>query len=333
MMKRPFSLMPIMIDTSLWFTKLISPRTGCSTWPWKNAALRTKANESGHLVQPYFKGNTLPVERQRPTELEVLAHQLPRGRRRRYPLELFEQSHFGRRLAADRQPRPAGVLGNVGGKEAGLVLAKEAHRVRMAVVRTELDARLHAAQHYRVRRLHDVSAGEHVVPSLLVEQFDYPRVSVRTRTILNNVYDAARAARAWLTWFSLRPFSKSTRYVSVRSSARRSASATHWRDCASRAVATRTAAPSTVDCAASAAPPATDWTSTAQTRSAPAAYWRCRAPRSRAQRPASLVPDTAPFRRSPCGRQCATLGRRTSVWPAWKPDCRTWCSTTQHIFI
>lgn len=48
----------------------------------------------------------------------------------------------------------------------------------MRVVWTQFDTRLNSAQHYRMCRLHDVAAHQHVVPRLLVQQLEYPRISV-----------------------------------------------------------------------------------------------------------------------------------------------------------
>lgn len=123
--------------------------------------------------------SSLPIKRQRPAELQILAHQFARGRRRRHPLELLQQPHLGGHAAAERQPRPAGRAGHVCGQKARLVLTKEADDVRVGVVRPEFDACLDAAQHDRVHRLHDVAAGQHVVAGLLVEEFDDARVSGR----------------------------------------------------------------------------------------------------------------------------------------------------------
>lgn len=66
----------------------------------------------------------------------------------------------------------------MGGQKSSLILAKEADTVRVRIVRAELDARLNAAQHDRVGRLHDVTAGEHIVASLFVKQLNDARVSV-----------------------------------------------------------------------------------------------------------------------------------------------------------
>lgn len=120
-----------------------------------------------------------PVEWQRPTKLQILAHQFARCRRRGHPLELLQQPDFGGRAAADRQPRPAGAACHVGGQKSRLIFAKKRNAVRVRVVRPELDARLDAAQHDRVGWLHDVAAGQHVVARLLVQQLDNARISVR----------------------------------------------------------------------------------------------------------------------------------------------------------
>lgn len=70
----------------------------------------------------------------------------------------------------------------MGGQEAVLVLAKKGDTVRVRIVRSELDARLNAAQHDRVRRLHDVAAGEHIVARLLVQQLNDTWVSAGKST-------------------------------------------------------------------------------------------------------------------------------------------------------
>ena len=67
---------------------------------------------------------------------------------------------------------------------------KKANGVRVRVVRTQFDTRLDAAQHNRVGRLHNVTARQHVMACLLVQQLQYPGIPVRGANRLGRSFRA-----------------------------------------------------------------------------------------------------------------------------------------------
>lgn len=131
---------------------------------------RTAKTNNQRSFDQTLKLPNQPVERQRPTELQILPHQLPVGGGGRDPLELLEQAHFSGILRADREPSPSGTLPNVHRKKFGLLLSEVMGRVNLGVVRAQLDPRLHPSEHYVVSHLAGVPALEDVLLRFFVKK-------------------------------------------------------------------------------------------------------------------------------------------------------------------